>query len=78
MSHYPQQDTVPHEDRHPFSSSPVRAKPCDREAVAGAWGNLRPHTSSWLFGRETAHGNIMFDAQSDGLSSTLAYVTSTF
>lgn len=73
VSHYPLLD--PHENRRPFPSSPLRAKPCDREAVPGARGILRRHTSPWLPGRETAHGNIMFDAQSDGLSSTLAYVT---
>ncbi|RHZ56694.1 uncharacterized protein CDV56_107677 [Aspergillus thermomutatus] len=64
------------EEQSPISSSSV-AGSCAKEQVSGARAISRSRLSSWLGGRGTVHGNIMFDAQRDGLPSTLAsYVTS--
>lgn len=66
----------PHEDRISPTASPLGG-PCASEGASRAGGILQPQLSSSRpsVQETTAHGNTMFDAQSDALSSTLAYVT---
>lgn len=84
----PSPDLPPHEIR-PSSSSPSLEEPCDNQEVASAAAAAihPPPFSTPHFEPSkpsgpplaTAHGNnIMFDAQSDGLSSPLAFVSSAF